>query len=117
MPVNIEIDDFDRVSARLKGALQQVIYETAEDMAKLAIGFCPVSAIDEPGYTHLFETIRVRGVNQYAADVLAGDNTRDVEYAAYVEFGTHKMSAQPYMRPAAAAARIIMQERIARLDR
>lgn len=30
---------------------------------------------------------------------------RNVEYAIYVEFGTYKMRAQPYMRPAAEKVR------------
>ncbi len=115
MPITTEIDNFDRVQTRLTGALKEVVYETADETAKIAISLCPVSDIDEPGYTHLFQTIRVRGVNQYAADVVAGDVSRDVEYAPYVEFGTYKMSAQPYMRPAANAARLIMREKLARL--
>lgn len=36
--------------------------------------------------------------NQY---VLRGDITANTVYALYVEFGTYKMSAQPYLRPAA----------------
>lgn len=35
--------------------------------------------------------------------VIAGDE--DVDYAAYQEFGTTKMVAQPYLRPAAYMAR------------
>lgn len=39
------------------------------------------------------------GVDDSTGYVIAGNE--DVDYAAYQEFGTSKMSAQPYLRPAA----------------
>lgn len=116
MPIEVVIDDWSRVSARIKANFRQdVIYGTAEFMRDRAIRYCPVSDISEPGYTHLYETIRVVGVNQYAADVVAGDTRLDVDYAPYPEFGTYKMAARPYMRPAATDAARELDRRIGRL--
>ena len=39
-------------------------------------------------------------VEQIAADAMQGQVGAPVEYALFVELGTSKMSAQPYLRPA-----------------
>ena len=50
--------------------------------------------------------------------VSASVGPRSVDYAGYVEYGTYKMGAQPYMRPAAervAPAFISAMEQIAKI--
>jgi HK97 gp10 family phage protein len=51
----------------------------------------------------LRDSIKGRVINQQAGEVTAGGG--EVDYAGYVEYGTVKMGAQPYMHPAADAAR------------
>jgi len=43
----------------------------------------------------LRDSIKARGVNQYRTDVIVGE-----PYGVFVEFGTHKMAAQPFFVPA-----------------
>lgn len=49
---------------------------------------------------NLRSSIQARPAGALAADVVA-----QAEYAIYVEYGTYKMGAQPYMVPAAEAVR------------
>jgi len=70
--------------------LSKIVELAALEVEKEAKRICPV------------DTGRLRN----SISTAKGDKTTmfvgtNVEYAPYVEFGTHKMSAQPYMRPAA----------------
>jgi HK97 gp10 family phage protein len=49
--------------------------------------------------------LRASITHEIASDVegLVGRVGTDVEYAPYVEFGTGRMAAQPYLRPALGA--------------
>lgn len=72
---------------------------------QLASGVTKVAKANAPvDTTHLQRNIRYERVGRGAYDVISdtGDATHR-EYAAYNEFGTRYMSAQPYMGPAAAA--------------
>lgn len=59
----------------------------------------------------LRDSIRVNEIGPRSYTVGPGD---EVEYADYVEFGTSRMAAQPYMRPAAEMARREFPRRVAR---
>lgn len=63
----------------LKGA--EVILTRAQTLCPVDTGF-----LRETGYISVFSTEVVIGF--------------DAEYASYVEYGTSKMEAQPYLRPA-----------------
>ena len=52
---------------------------------------------------------RSRDKSKPAAYVFAGDTQRGLEYAAAVEYGTSKIEAQPFMRPAVASTRYRVQ--------
>ena len=52
---------------------------------------------------------RSRDKSKPAAYVFAGDTQRGLEYAAAVEYGTSKMEARPFMRPAVASTRYRVQ--------
>lgn len=60
----------------------------------------------------LRDSIKGRVINQQSGEVTAGGG--DVDYAGYVEYGTVKMAAQPYMHPAADAARPRFEAAVAR---
>lgn len=49
---------------------------------------------------------------KYDGDTVTVYVGTDVEYAAYVEFGTSKMAAQPYLRPAADSQRGAVQKEV-----
>ncbi len=98
--VTTDFYGLDRMTARLSSNNRTARKVALEKGKKVAVERCPVSA-DGPshGSKHLWETIRITGVNQYADDLVAGDEER--EHGPYVEFGTHKMPARPFMGPAA----------------
>ena len=59
----------------------EVIMAKAQDLCPVDTGYLRASAF----------------INDQGPDVTMGF---DAEYASYVEFGTYKMEAQPYLRPA-----------------
>ena len=81
-------------------------YADAQEIAKVAAAFCPVDT------GALMHSIRA-WQNDNFSTVTAGN--QDVGYAVYVEFGTFKMRAQPYLRPAVDLVRHtkIMREHLA----
>lgn len=82
------IDRSDEVKEELAKAVETALEEiglAAEGYAKLA---CPV------------DTGRLRNSISHAVDGKAAIIGTNVEYAPYVELGTSRMSAQPYLRPA-----------------
>lgn len=84
--------------------------EVAADLAKRAIrveSAAKVNASGAPGPN--VRTGRLRGSLTWAPGEENGEPYVDVgtnvEYAPYVELGTSRMSARPYLRPALEAAR------------
>lgn len=75
------------------------IGQACEDYAKLK---CPVGTPESTGIpNYKGGTLRnsiTHAVSSDGKTVVVGSN---VKYAPYVEFGTYKMDAQPYLRPAA----------------
>lgn len=74
----------EELRERIERALE-IIGEMAESQAKL---LCPV------------DTDRLRGSITYSVQVPTVYVGTDVEYAPYVELGTSKMKAQPFLMPA-----------------
>ena len=77
------------IMAKMPGAVSAVVRKTAYDILDTAQDIVPV----DTGYLGGSITPTVE---EYSATIQPA-----AEYAAYVEFGTYKMRAQPYMRPAA----------------
>lgn len=77
-----EIENLDWVKAEVEGL--QLIADEAKSIVPVDTGA-------------LQETIRVE-VEGETVNLMAGDD--NVDYSLHVEFGTVKMAAQPYMRPA-----------------
>lgn len=59
----------------------------------------PVSDNNEEGHVHLIETIKDVEITRGVHEVSAGEDLPDWR-AGFVEFGTVKMAAQPYITPA-----------------
>lgn len=96
--LSFETDDFLKDITALKKAVSSVVIETALFAGALIIEgkakvICPV----DTGF--LRSTIQAQApfVGKGFGDV---EVTVSAEYAAYVEYGTKFMGAQPYLRPA-----------------
>lgn len=77
---------------KMKSELQDVIDKAAATCEAEAKQDCPV------------DTGNLRGSIHTTKGDLEDTVGTDVEYAPYVEYGTYKMGAQPYMQPGADAA-------------
>ena len=68
-----------------------------ERYVKQSFGTSPSSPGDPPGVDtgNLRNSINVQRVKQLVRSI----NTGAVEYAIYLEYGTSRMAARPYMRP------------------
>ena len=88
--LEVLVDNTDAV----KGGLQSAIARALERIGLAAEGYakdlCPV------------DTGNLRNSITHTSDGKAAYIGTNVEYGKYVELGTVKMAAQPYLRPAAA---------------
>lgn len=101
--VTVRVVGRERLIKRLKSVLLDTrdgVREEAEEAAnriqRRAKEFVPVDT------GRLRDSIRVTQTGKASFNVGPGD---EVEYAEYVEFGTSRSPAQPYMRPALEAER------------
>jgi len=89
------------LDSRLDNAMDEALNEIAEKIRDDAKNFVPVDT------GALQKSIRVEKKRRLEVSVVAGGggiinpkSGREVNYAGYVEFGTSRMRAQPYMQPA-----------------
>ena len=94
-------DKLSNLDEKLGKALDEALNEIAEKIWDDAKGFAPVDT------GSLRKSIRVEKKGKLEVQVIAGGGGvinprtgREVDYAGYVEFGTSRMSPQPYMQPA-----------------
>lgn len=96
-----------RMEARAPGQLEKALEKAAKPIEDYAVGAAPV----ETGALARSITTRPMGAAEDHARVRIGpawavyDNKSVVEYGRFQEFGTSKMAAQPFMRPAFDAGR------------
>jgi len=83
----------------LRAAASQVVRATAAMVEIRAKDIVPVDT------GNLKNSIQTTMENDLLAIVSTGTTEEDAPYAIYVEYGTRRMAARPYMRPAAEAAR------------
>lgn len=102
------LNKIERYSAeaqkRVKAQIQKSVYQIASDARKLA----PV------------DTGNLRSSITGSSNVkagFAGTVSTNVDYAAFVEFGTRKSPAQPFMFPAAESERPLFEEGMRRAVR
>lgn len=102
----VRIDGFDKLEAKLKrnmnlGAVRTAVRKNGADLQTKAQKNAPVGTPQStgiPGYVggKLKQSVEL--------DITDGGLTAEVEptadYAAYVEYGTRFMEAQPYLKPA-----------------
>lgn len=110
--VRVRVIGEDRLLARLRdiidamrGGSADATRDMAEAIKDRAQQLVPVDT------GRLRDSIRVNELGPRSYTVGPGD---EVEYAEYVEYGTSRMAAQPYMRPAIELARQEFPRRVAR---
>lgn len=89
--LTVNFNNIPGISNRAMLEAEKVVAETAQNIQAYAITVVPVDT------GKLQASIRTTR----DAPLQAAIGPRDVEYCVYVEYGTYKMRAQPYMRPAA----------------
>lgn len=102
----VKIDGFDKLEAKLKrnmdlGAVRTVVRKNGADLQTKAQKNAPVGTPQSTGIPGYVGGTLKRSVE---LDITDGGLTAEVEptadYAAYVEYGTRFMEAQPYLKPA-----------------
>ena len=93
--VTIKFNRFPEIAAALPEKTTTVVAKTAFDVQAHAQNVVPVDT------GNLKNSIATSFENDGLTAIVAPHT----EYAAYVEFGTRRMSAQPYMTPAAERVR------------
>ena len=95
--VNEALVSMKRVDTALKSGGSQNILEIARRVAEEASRLCPIDL------GNMLDSIEYRKVDEQTAEVTVGGGFWggvDVDDPAYVEFGTYKADAQPFVRPA-----------------
>lgn len=95
--IDVRKNNLPAIAKRAAQVAADVIRETVADIETEAKQRAPVDT------GALRDSIKGRVINQNAGEVTAGGGA--VNYATYVEEGTRFAPAQPYMHPAADAAR------------
>lgn len=96
--VESNVDIFKGALPEVKAAALEAIGMTAEGYAKIEITKAVYNTPPSPSYKR---TGRLRNSIAHARDDDAAYIGTNVEYAPYVELGTSKMKARPFLRPAA----------------
>ncbi len=87
-------NDLDKIAAELRPKASEIVAKAAADIEARAKQVVPVDT------GNLKNSIQTEMDGDLSASV--GTN---VEYAPYVEYGTSRMAAKPYLTPAAEAVR------------
>ncbi len=93
MAIRIEYNHLPQISAQMEDRASQVVRKAAFEVEKRAKEVVPV------------DSGTLKGSIQTKADGLQATVGVGAEYGIYVEMGTYKMAAQPFMTPAAEAVR------------
>lgn len=102
--VVITYNRLNDLRSELHAEASRVVRKTARDIEAGAKSIVPVDT------GNLKNSIQVTEQDDLNATI-----GTHVEYAAYVEYGTHRMAAQPYLTPAAERARPSFNEAMERL--
>lgn len=117
MGSKLSMSRLTRFRKEIKGAVAAGVQQSAEQVADLERQLAPYDATAT--HKHLNESIEVRGdVGDLRWQVVAGAGLPDAR-AAYNEYGTQDMAAQPFAAPSVAAIDVgqNVADAIARLAR
>lgn len=90
MKIKIEKDNTDQIKSLTREAVVRGLVAVAIQANNYATMLCPVD-------TTRLRTSISDGIDEPSLTAYIGTN---VEYAPYVEYGTSKMAAQPFIKPA-----------------
>jgi HK97 gp10 family phage protein len=109
MSDSLELLNFPVFEARALAGLKALEVEAGlrlkaagDDAAKVAQSLAPVGSGVEDIPGQLRDSIEARQIDPTTVEV----GSYGLTYPRYVEFGTSKMPAQPFLRPALAAAKV-----------
>lgn len=98
--VSVDTSKLDEIIAKLPGNRDKIVKSTAMHVLGEARKRAPVAT----------------GALRDNSEVTDGDGYKNIEfhqeYAAYVELGTHKMAAQPFLTPAVEAEAKLLEKRL-----
>ena len=94
----IDIMDLTKLKLAINNAIKDTVEKVKFKAEAKAISLVPVDT------GRLKGSITTKDLGPYDFELRAG-YTNDVDYAQYVEYGTSKMKAQPFLRPAIQYAR------------
>ena len=121
MPVKVEENHIPVTRTKFHAHVEETIEQGGRLAEGSMLGDVPVSEEEYPGKTHLWETIERtrenigRSVDGYVESaVKAGDPSDGVDYTGYVEFGTSKMAAQPFVGPGYEVGKAYVLDRLKR---
>lgn len=105
MSISVKVDTakLDEIVAKLPGNRDQIIRATAFHILGVAVPRAPYR------FGYLRSSGRVNDEHSSSGYV---NVEFTAEYAAYVELGTHKMSARPFLKPAVEAETELLTKRI-----
>lgn len=106
LELTVERNDFPGIAEALPQAVGQAVHEIAFQIEADAKGLAPV----DTGF--LRSSIQTSVIDAFTAEVAVG-----AHYAAYVEFGTSRMAARPYLTPAVERNRPRLIEALGMLER
>ena len=94
----VNIMNANKLQIAIDNAIKNSVEKVKFKAEAKAISLVPVDT------GRLKGSIAVKDLGPYNFELRAG-YTNDVDYAQYVEYGTSKMKAQPFLRPAIAYAK------------
>ena len=103
--IEIKFNHFPQLAEKAHAAVSEIVRKAAFDVEGQAKTFVPI----DTGALHNSIDVQMEGD-------LTAIIAPHTEYAAFVEFGTSKMSAQPYMTPAAEAVRPAYVQALTQLE-
>jgi HK97 gp10 family phage protein len=101
--MRLGLNTLSDLAPRIMDAVDAELNDAAEEIKFLAQELCPVDT------GALKASIHVERIDHLAVQVRA-----DAEYAAFVEYGTSRAPAQPFITPAIEAVRAGYEARIAK---
>ncbi len=94
--VRLNLSRLRRVLQGSPQAIDRAAKAYAEAVEELASQLAPLGDTDTPGYVHLRDSGAVEPGDREGTYKVVFHS----DHAVFVEFGTHKMAAQPYLTPA-----------------
>lgn len=108
LSLKVEVEGVDEAASRLAevaDSIERGVGDALREVAELIVSEAQSNAPVDTGF--LRDSIHVAEESDTSVSVVA-----DAEYAAYVEYGTSRMAAQPFFEPAVENARAEIEQRL-----